>query len=161
MLRGAHFSPFEQPSLGPVIPCYGRETNEGLVLDRSLQRRQIDHQEALVSDIKGRIEFLSINIENATMGPTLRSRKDVRENLTWVIADLNHWLHNEQVELQELSSSQCVSTSCFIQFNTSSLELTGAITGKGELKMTASGTEVGVFTVIITINTIIIIIITL
>ena len=122
------------------------ERNQGLVLDRSLQRKQIDHQEALVSDITGQIQFLTNNIENATMGPVLRARKDVRENLTWVIADLNQWLRNEKTELNELSSSQCVSTSCFIQFNTSSLTLTGAITGKGELKRTENGTEVALFT---------------
>ena len=145
-LRGAHFSPFEQASLGPDIPCYGLERNQGLVLDRSLQRKQIDHQEALVSDINGRMQFLTNNIENATMGPILRSRKDVRENLTWVIADFNHWLQNEKIELQNLSSSMCVSTSCYIQFNTSSLLLTGAITGKGELKKTPNGTEVALFT---------------
>jgi hypothetical protein len=37
--------------------------------------------------IIGRVEWLGENIEDANMGPILRSRKDVRSNLTWVQAD--------------------------------------------------------------------------
>ena len=65
------------------------------------------------------------------MTPNLRSRKDVRENLTWVQADLLQWLENENYELKMLNSSQCVMKDCFIQFNTSSLELTGAVNETG------------------------------
>jgi hypothetical protein len=68
-IRGAHFWPFDQDSLGPDIPCYLDERNQGLVLDRKLQRAQIDKQEALVSDLLGRIEWLEENIEWADMGP--------------------------------------------------------------------------------------------
>lgn len=131
-IRGAHFWPFDQVSLGPDIPCFEQERNQGLVLDRFLQRRQIDRQEALIDDIKGRIDWLAENIEDATMGPVLRARKDVRANLTWVRQDYIDWWENEINELQQLNSSQCVSLDCFIKFNTSSLELTGAITGRGE-----------------------------
>jgi hypothetical protein len=131
-IRGAHFWPFDQRSLGPDIPCYLTERNQGLVLDRSLQRAQIDQQEALVDDLRGRIDWLEENIEDATMRPELRSRKDVRANLTWVKADFTHWWENEVDELQQLSSSQCIEKECWIMFNTSSLELTGAISDTGK-----------------------------
>jgi hypothetical protein len=131
-IRGAHFWPFDQRSLGPDIPCYLKERNQGLVLDRSLQRRQIDQQEALVDDLQGRIDWLSENIEWASMGPTLRSRKDVRRNLTWVQADFIHWMQNEVDELKQLNSSMCIERSCRIMFNTSSLRLTGAINDIGK-----------------------------
>jgi hypothetical protein len=130
-IRGAHFWPFDQPSLGPDVPCYMTERNQGLVLDRALQRTQIDAQEALVDDLFGRIDWLDEHIETAVMGPQLRSRKDVRANLTWVQADIVQWWTNELSELGELSSSQCVSEQCIIRFDTSSLLLTGAITAKG------------------------------
>jgi len=43
-------------------------------------------------------------------------------------------------ELVELTSSQCAgSMPCFVQFNTSSLELTGVINGTGTLKTTSKG----------------------
>ena len=84
IIRGAHFWPFDQASLGPDIPCYLDERNQGMVLDRSLQRAQIDQQEALVSDLEGRIDWLTENLEVANMGPKLRARKDVRRSLTWV-----------------------------------------------------------------------------
>eukprot|EP01038_Epipyxis_sp_PR26KG_P012059 gene12059-16136_t len=145
IIRGAHFWPFDQASLGPDIPCYLTERNQGLVLDRKLQNKQINQQEALIKDIKGRTEWIEENIEVAQMNAVLRSRKDVRANLTWVKADYHHWYMNEVAELVELNTSQCVSTRCMIQFNTSSLELTGAITGTGVVKYTSSGTEVALF----------------
>lgn len=145
IIRGAHFWPFDQPSLGPDIPCFMTERNQGLVLDRSLQSAQIIQQETLVEDLMGQINWLTDNIETAVMGPQLRSRKDVKTNLSDVRLDIINWLDNEQVELTSLTSSQCVNTPCRIQFNTSSLLLTGAINGTGEVKQTAQGTEVALF----------------
>jgi hypothetical protein len=145
-MRGAHFWPFDQPSLGPDIPCYLGERNQGLVLDRSLHYAQVTQQEDLIDDLQGRIDWLSENIEFATMGPVLRSRKDVKENISWVIADFRNWWENEVQELRELNTSQCVGRRCGIMFNTSSLELTGAITGRGVVRKTAAGTEVALFT---------------
>lgn len=133
VIRGAHFWPFDQASLGPDIPCYMTERNQGLVLDRSLQRSQIDAQMALVDDLLGRIEWLAENIEDAQMGPELRARKDVRANLTFVKADFTHWRENEIDELRQLNTSQCIERSCTIMFNTSSLSLTGAINDTGKL----------------------------
>jgi hypothetical protein len=145
-IAGAHFSPFDQKSLGPDIPCYLSERNQGLVLDRSLQRTQIDMQDSLVDDLSGRIDWLYENIEWANMGPEHRARKDVRENLTWVRADFLHWWEKETIELQELSLSQCARENCTLLFNTSSLLLTGAINDVGELRLTEDGTEVAVYT---------------
>jgi len=146
VIRGAHFWPFDQRSLGPDIPCYLIERNQGLVLDRSLQRLQIDQQMALVDDLQGRIDWLGENIEDAKMDAVFRSRKDVRQNLTWVQADFRYWWQNEVDELQQLNSSQCIVENCVILFNTSSLLLTGAINDTGVVKLTPQGTEVALFT---------------
>jgi len=132
-IRGAHFSPFDSTPLGPDIPCYLIERNQGLVLDRQLQSNQIFWQQALVDDLHGRIKWITENIEWAVMGPKYRSRKDVKERLSYVRWDYNHWLDNEIRELFQLNSSQCSFKKCTIKFNTSSLELTGAITGTGIL----------------------------
>jgi hypothetical protein len=145
-IQGAHFWPYSQTSLGPDIPCYLKERNQGLVLDRSLLLSQIHQQQSLVSDLTGRVEWLGDNIELASMGPELRSRKDVRRNLTWVQDDFHNWLINEELELLELSSSQCINEDCWIQFNTTSLALTGAITGTGVVRKTDQKTEAAVFT---------------
>ena len=67
------------------------------------------------------------------MDATLRARKDVRMNLTWVQADFQEWTTNEEKELAELDSSQCVERACTIMFNTSSLKLIGAINDTGTL----------------------------
>lgn len=128
---GAHFNPFDQDSIGPIVPCYKKCSNEGLVLDRSSQINQIDDQEALVSDIDGRLQWLEENIEWATMDANRRSRKDVRESLIVERNVYAEWLHNEIDELKSLNSSQCVHQSCALLFNTSSLELIGVVNGSG------------------------------
>ncbi len=132
IIRGALFLPFDQRSLGPTYPCYLTEENQGLVLDRALQLSQIEKQEALIDDLAGRITWIDENIEFAQMDSVRRSRKDVKENLTKVMDDFGHWHDNEVQELRLLNSSQCAFTKCTIQFNTSSLLLTGAINDVGK-----------------------------
>jgi len=144
-IRGSHFWPFELASLGIDIPCYLKERNQGLVLDRSLQRFQIDQQYNLVDDLKGRINWLQKNIETAVMGPKLRARKDVKANLLGIKKKFKDWWQNEVMELNTLNASQCVHKKCFLEFNTSSLILSGAIQGKGTIKTTKNNTEVAVF----------------
>ena len=131
LIRGAHFNPFNTTSLGPDIPCYMQERNQGLILDRQLQTYQISWQNSLVDDLTGRVDWTSDNIEWAKMGPVLRSRKDVKRHLSAIRATYNHWLENEIQELRELNSSMCASVKCTITFNTTSFELTGAIQGRG------------------------------
>jgi hypothetical protein len=133
MVRGAHFNPFNTTSLGPDIPCYMQERNQGLILDRQLQTYQIGWQNSLVDDLFGRVNWISDNIEWSKMGPVLRSRKDVKRHQSAVRATYNRWLDNEIEELKELNSSMCASVKCTIMFNTSSFELTGAIQGTGML----------------------------
>lgn len=145
VIRGSHFSPFASKGLGPDIPCYEQERNQGLVLDRQLQAYQIAWQDYLLSDLEGRVNWLGENIEWAKMGPVLRSRKDVKEHLTLVKKDYQTWLDNEKTELHELSSSQCALQKCILTFNTSSLELVGAINGTAGKLTTRNGTEVAVF----------------
>jgi len=94
----------------------------------------------LIADIAGRIQWITDNIQNATMGPVQRSRKDVTQNLTWVRYDFQIWHDNEVAELKQLNSSQCsAGIKCVIQFDTSTLLLTGAISGVGKMKTTANG----------------------
>lgn len=144
-IRGAHFNPFNTTALGPDIPAYEQERNQGLVLDRQLLGAQIYNQDSLVDDLKGRIDWIGDNVEWAKMGPILRSRKDVKEHLTYVQNDYSKWWENEIDELNELTFSQCSTLDCRLTFNTSSLELVGAISGKGDLMTTQDGTEVAVF----------------
>jgi len=144
-MRGSHFFPFDFPSLGPNIPCYRDERNQGLILDRQLQYAQILKQQALVDDLEGRIDWSVENIEWAVMGPVLRSRKDVKSTMEFVIQDYTDWYDNEVQELSELTSSMCVETQCTITFDTNTLQLTGAITGQGSLRKTDIGTEVACF----------------
>ena len=50
----------------------------------------------------GRAETCAFRIEGDPMVSS--NHAELRaENGGWVIADLNHWLHNEQQELQDLS----------------------------------------------------------
>lgn len=146
VIRGSHFWPFDQVSLGPDVPCFMEERNQGLVLNRDLQRKQIDIQVALVDDLGGRIQWLGENIEIASMDAQRRSRKDVRQNITWVQDDFRKWKRNEEAELAELSSSMCVNVTCSLIFDTSNLTLTGSIgSWPGVVRRTSAGTEVAVF----------------
>lgn len=86
-----------------------------------------------MDDLQGRLDWMQENIEVATMGPFLRSRKDVRSSMTWARDNISKWWTNEVEELQELSSSMCIEKECYIMFNTSSLALTGAINDTGTL----------------------------
>lgn len=61
-----------------------------------------------------------------------RSRKDVKIYMSHEKVHFTQWLENEREELIQLNSSQCVFKKCTITFNTSSLQLTGAIQDKGK-----------------------------
>ena len=144
-IRGTHFWPFDQDPLGPDIPCFMEERNQGLVLDRRLHNSQIGKQEALVFDLEGRVDWIDENIEYARMDSVRRARKDVKEYMTAEKIHFSQWLENERVELKQLNSSQCTLQKCSITFNTSSLTLTGAIEDVGVIRYTGIGTEVAVF----------------
>ncbi len=130
-IRGAHFWPFDQTSLGPDIPCYLGERNQGLVLDRLSHHQQIGYQEALVNDLEGRVAWIEENIEWAKMDSQRRARRDVRHYMIGEHTHFKQWLQNEYKELIELNTSQCAIVECNLLFNTTSLELTGAISDKG------------------------------
>lgn len=149
-ILGAHFWPFDFTALGPIIPAYLQSTNEGLVLVREEQVNQVVQQQNLVADLTGRVAWLEENIELVNSGPELRSRYDVRANISAVRADFARWLLHEEHELQTLSASMCTSTTaaqegCLVRFNTSSLLLQGVINGTGVIAKTSLGTEVAVF----------------
>jgi hypothetical protein len=93
----------------------------------------------------GQIKWLEDNIETAYMDAELRARKDVRQFSNHRLESLRIWLQQETDELNLLNTSQCVETHCVITFNTSSLELYGAVNDTGVVANTTSGTEVAVF----------------
>jgi hypothetical protein len=130
-IRGAHFWPFDQVALGPDIPCYLQERNQGLVLDRKLHNSQLGLQESLVYDLENRVKWIDENIEFARMDAKRRSRRDVMHYMTEQKEHFTQWKDNEMTELKELNTSQCTLVKCSIIFNTSSLELIGAIADKG------------------------------
>ena len=133
VIRGAHFSPFEYYiSTTTNIPSYLKERNIGLVLDRQSQTYQVNQQDALLLDLSGEINWMTQNLQTATMDFKLRSRKDVIEDMRDKRAKIYDWKMNEVNEMKSLNSSQCSYVNCVIRFNTSALTLTGAITGKGE-----------------------------
>jgi hypothetical protein len=131
VIRGTHFNPFEQVALGPDIPCYLEERNQGLVLARQLHNTQIGKQEALVYDLENRVDWINENIQYAKMDATRRSRKDVIEYMSKERQHFTQWMLNEVEELKQLNTSQCTLITCSITFNTTSLELTGAINDIG------------------------------
>lgn len=144
-LPGALFWPFNETSLGPTVPGYLHDSNQGLVLDRQHQVSQISIQSALVDDLYGRMNWLRANIDTINMGARLRSRRDVRLFQVQVLANVTEWYKNELAELILLNSSQCVYRSCNLLFNTSSATLTGAINATGVVQSTPNGTEVAIF----------------
>ena len=146
VIPGAHFSPFDFQSTGPVYPALNAETTEGLVLDRNIQINQMVAQDALIDDIKGRIDFLAKNRETIGMGPKVRSRKDSTRDTIFVQKDFQEWLDNEVAEYEELSTNMCIKETCSLLFNTTSAQLTGAINVDGVVSETDGGTEVAVFT---------------
>ena len=145
LLHGALFWPFNETSLGPTIPCYLYETNQGLVLDRQLQVEQITLQSAFVDDLKGRMKWMEANIDTINMGADLRSRRDVRLYQEPILGNVTQWYENELNELVLLNSSQCIFQSCKLLFNTSSATMTGAINATGVIRTTPNGTEVALF----------------
>ena len=133
IIRGAHFWPFAYDAIGPDIPAYKMERNQGLILNRAYQHIQIQQQEKLVQDLFERMNWMEENIEWAIMDARLRSRKDVRREMTIELGHIHHWYQNELQELMELNSSQCAHVDCTIVFDTTKLTLTGAINAKGNL----------------------------
>jgi hypothetical protein len=45
-------------------------------------KRQLYYQSALVSDLHGEISFMTLKLETALMDSTLRSRKDVKRQVS-------------------------------------------------------------------------------
>lgn len=93
LIRSAHFSPFRYPSSTSSlfdIPSYLLERNQGLVLDRSLLKKQLYYQSALVSDLQGEIQFMTEKLETAIMDATMRSRKNVSSKVSTHYSIIQH-----------------------------------------------------------------------
>ena len=143
---GSHFSPFEFESLGPTIPSFNNTSNNGLVLNKKSLASQITKQRYWVDEIKDYIRWQESNIEVATLDAKHRSRSDVKRAINETKNYYLNLLANETSKLLHLSKSQCANISCTLIFNTSSLEVNGAINATGKMGLTPDGTEIAIWT---------------
>ena len=162
---GAHFSAFDFDSLGPTVPTaagtsledsrrtldrVATDRNVGLVLDRASQLEEMALQQRLLDGLEAEAAWCNTHRETALLDGTLRSRLDVSRVMDARLSTLSARLAFERDRLAVLNRSQCGpflerGQPCAIEFNTSSLRLTGAISGTGVAGATAAGTEVACF----------------
>eukprot|EP00957_Ditylum_brightwellii_P120048 9160769-Ditylum_brightwellii.AAC.1 len=143
--KGAHWSQFDFDSLGPVIPSFNTSSNNGLVLNNASFINQIAKQMEWIEDIKGYIEWLNTTMDFSSLDVNTRSREDIQQRMTQTQRDYTNFLSEENSKLAKLASSQCTDVECNLIFNTSSLQLSGAIDAIGSIATTHDGTEVAVW----------------
>lgn len=143
--RGAHFSPMDFVSLGPSVPSYNTTSNNGLVLNHHLLEEQKNLQNVRINEIEREVSWLKENVDIAIMNADKRSRADVKAAMSNTLADQEALLEEQQSKMQNLSNSQCVHTLCELVFNTSSLNLSGAVNATGMLVTHENGTEVALW----------------
>jgi hypothetical protein len=143
---GAHWSPFDFDSLGPSVPTFNGTFNKGLVFNNTQLKREIKQQESLIVQICNDIQWLKNESEVATLDATKRFRRDVTPHIMATRDDQIALLDKEVNILRALNTSQCVQIeSCHLTFNTSSLELSGAVNASGYLVRNADGSEVALW----------------
>jgi hypothetical protein len=143
--KGAHWSPFDFTSSGPMVPTYGGRWNQGLVLNLERKTREMQLQTGKIKDIEAHVQWLGRIMFSSSLGPSARFRKDIINQLVEKQKMHLEELRAEQAILMQLSSSQCAAKSCFLLFNTSNLLLTGSIEAQGYVATTPDGTEVAVW----------------
>lgn len=144
-IPGSHWSPFDFESLGPTIPAFNTSSNNGLVLNKRILDRQIDSQNKWIEEIKQKVEWLQDNLSVATLDAKNRARIDVKRDLTRTRNEYQNLLSFEVQKLHALSESQCMYQVCTLTFNTTNLELTGAINATGSIEKTKAGEEVAIW----------------
>lgn len=144
--KGAHFSPFNFVSLGPSIPSFNSSLNNGLVLNRVRLMEDIKKQSDFVESIEVYLVWIELEMTISSLDAKSRSRKDIQNEMMRTKADSMKLLTREREKLILLSNSQCQNEKCTLLFNTSSLELRGAINATGTISMTPDGTEVAIWT---------------
>jgi len=143
--KGAHFFPFDFDSLGPSIPSFKSSFNNGLVLNRARLKETIKKQSAYVASIEDYLTRIDSDMTISSLSAKARARKDIHLEMIRTKVDYEDLLGRETEKLVTLSSSQCQNVSCSLLFNTSNLELIGAINATGTLSMTPDGTEVAIW----------------
>ena len=140
--RGAHWSPFLFNSLGPNIPSFNSSSNNGLVLNEVKLEFEIEQQLQLIEDIENYIKWIKNEMNITSLDAKTQFRIDIKNNLIRTQHDYQSLLTREKRKLDKLSNSQCRNEKCSLLFNTSNLELTGAINATGIIAKTPDGTEV-------------------
>ena len=139
---GAHWSPFSNDALGPSIPTFGNMCNSGLVLNEEELELDITKQTGLIQHYEELVAWIDEEYQyGVTDDPMLRTRKDIRENIT----SYAKTIQAEKDVLAALRQSQCSNQPCQLLFNTSDTTLTGAINATGVIATTTDGTEVALW----------------
>lgn len=145
---GAHFAPFDYPSLGPSIPSFNSSYNNGLVLNEEHLSDQVRKQKRWISDLESYLQWIREEINITSLEAKTRFRKEIRSELMKTLVDYEDLLSVETNKLKVLKGSQCSNvdkSDCFLLFNSSSLELSGIINATGSLAFSPDGTEVAIW----------------
>lgn len=145
--KGAHWSPFDFESLGPSIQSFNTSSNNGLVLNRERLFQQVKKQQHWISEIEDYLLWLKSNIEITSLEAITRFRKDIRVEIERTILDYEKILSAEKEKEIILRNSQCTQMAkCSLLFNSSNLELSGAINATGAIGTTPDGSEIAIWT---------------
>lgn len=144
--RGAHWSPFQFDPLGPTMVQERNRAFDGLVLDSSLLKTRIQNLNNVMKELDKKVKWIDEVSPITSLGATFKSRNDILSAMFTKRLNFVAQKESEKNILIELSSAQCAHVPCNLQFNSSNLLLTGAVSGKGAIAKTKNGTEVAVWT---------------
>lgn len=144
--RGAHWSPFQFDPLGPTMTQQRNRIFDGLVLDSYSLTARIQTQNNVIEELDQKVKWIGEVSPITSLGATFKSRQNILNAMFTKRLNFLAQKESEEKILIELSSSQCVQVPCNLQFNSSNLLLTGAVSGKGAIAKTKNGTEVAVWT---------------
>ncbi|KAJ8613683.1 hypothetical protein CTAYLR_003143 [Chrysophaeum taylorii] len=157
---GGGVDPFSIDQIGPRVRtidpygwCHERqacrdEWNSGLVLNREQLQAEVALQSALVANVESDLAWVVEHRETALLDADgARARADVKRLMVGREDDIRRKLEHEATVLRNLEASQCRGgvAACSLLFNTSSLELRGAINATGEVVTRDAGQELAVF----------------
>ena len=144
--KGAHWSPFNFESLGPLVPSFNTTTNSGLVLNTERLSTQVERQRHWINDIETYLAWLLHEMNTTSLEAHTRFRRDILAEMFKTVDEYKHYLASEKQKLSVLENSQCINVSnCDLLFNTSNLQLTGVVNATGTLGFTSNGTEVAIW----------------
>jgi hypothetical protein len=146
--RGAHWSPFEFPSVGgPSISSFGGQQNNGLVLNLQRKHAEEDMQRNLLNKLNEKLQWIKEESKYTLTNATSYYKIDIMKAFDKMYQDTEELIRKENEILRMLTNSQChILSQCNLLFNTSSLMMTGIVNASGTLAFTPDGTEVAVWT---------------